>query len=110
LPRSPRHIASTEFPSEFIEVFACLILPLLEHKLQTCTITGAFRQFARQQSSDLRHTFTLRLLPIVVRAIINILSFTAIRHHACSLQLSQMTRNARLAHAENLLQFSDGKF
>src|SRR4029077_5924412 len=110
LPRSPWHIASTEFASEFIEVFPPLILPLLEHQLQTCAIARAFGQFARQESSDVRHTLALRVLPIVVRAIINILSDAAISHHAGPLQLSEVTRNARLAHAQNLLQFSDRKF
>ena len=56
------------------------------------------------------HTLTLRVLPGVVRAIINILSHTAISDHAGPLQLSEMTRNTRLAHPENLLQFSDRKF
>src|SRR5512133_1804540 len=93
LPRSPRHIASTEFASEFIEVFPRLILPLLEHKLQTGAIARTFAQFARQKSSDLRYTFTLRVLPVVVRAIINILSHAAISHYAGPLQLSEMTRD-----------------
>jgi hypothetical protein len=110
LPRSPRHIASTEFAREFIEVFPRLVLPFLKHKLQTCAIAQALAQFARKESRDFRHTLTLGVLPIVVRAIINILSDTAISHHASPLQLSKMTRNARLAHPENLLQFSDRKF
>ncbi len=110
LPRSPRHIASTEFASEFIEVFPRLILPLLEHKLPICAIARAFAQFARQESSDFRHTLALRALPIVVRAVINIFSDTAISHHASPFQLSQMARNTRLAHPKNLLQFSDRKF
>src|SRR5882724_2306886 len=88
LPRSPRHIASTEFASEFIEVSPRLILTLLEYKLQTCAIPRAFAQFARQKSSNFRHTLTLRVLSVVIRAIINILTDTAISHYAGPLQLS----------------------
>ena len=44
----------------------------MEYKLQTCTIARAFGQFVRQESSDLCYTFILRILPIVIRAIINI--------------------------------------
>src|SRR5215468_4926644 len=82
----------------------------MEYKLQTCTIARPFGKFMRQESSDLRHTLSLRVLPIVVRAVINIFPDSSISHHAGPLQLSEMTRNTRLAHAENLLQFSDGKF
>src|SRR5215475_13997934 len=110
LPRPARHVASTEFASEFIEILSRVILTLMEYKLQTCTITRAFGQFARQKPSDLRHTLSLRALPIVVRAVINIFPDSAISYHAGPFQLSEMTRNTRLAHAEYLLQFGDRKF
>src|SRR5215813_5525653 len=110
LPRSPWHIASTEFASKFIEVFPRLILTFLEHKLETRAIARALRQFAHQQSRDLRHALTLWVVPIVVRAVVNVFSHATISHNAGALQLSQMTRNTRLAHAQNLLQFSDRKF
>src|SRR5215471_3797722 len=82
----------------------------MEYKLQTCTIARPFGQFVRQESSDLRYTLSLRVLPIVVRPVINIFPDSAISHHAGPLQLSEMTRNTRLAHAEYLLQFGDRKF
>src|SRR6266508_2796952 len=109
-PRSATVNGGSNVISEFIEVFPRLILPLLEHKLQTCAIARAFGQFARQESSNLRHAFTLCVLPMVVRAVINILSDAAIGYHPGPLQLSEMTRDARLAHPENLLQFSDRQF
>jgi hypothetical protein len=45
----------------------------------------------------------------VVRAVINVFPDAAIGYHAGPLQLSEMTRDARLAHPKNLLQFNDRK-
>jgi hypothetical protein len=45
----------------------------------------------------------------VVCPVINVLPNTAIGDNARAFQLRQMAGNARLAHAENLLQLRNGK-
>jgi hypothetical protein len=45
----------------------------------------------------------------MVCAVVNIFPHSAIGHHARAFQLRQMTGDARLTHAKNLLQLRNGK-
>jgi hypothetical protein len=67
--------------------------------------------FPREGLNNFTHTrasaVSLKRFP---RAVINIFPGTTVCHHAGPLQLREMTRNARLTHAKNVLQLGHRKF
>ena len=102
-PRAAGHITSAKLAGELIEIFPRFVLTFVQNELQTRAITRGLRQFARQQAGYFRGTFSLRALSIVVCPIVNIFPDPAVRYDAGALQLCEMTRDAGLAHAQNLL-------
>ena len=64
---------------------------------------------AREQAGYLRDALLLRALSIVVCSVVNIFANSPIGYDARALQLGKMTRDAGLAHAQNLLQLRNRK-
>ena len=67
------------------------------------------RQFGGKQTGNLRYALLLRLLPVVARAVINIFAYPSISHNTRAFELGEVTGDARLPHAQNLLQLCDRK-
>ena len=71
-------------------------------------IARSFGNFARQELENFLDTSTRSVFPGGLEcAVINILAGAPVFHHSSAFQLREMTGDAGLAHAENLLEFCD---
>ncbi len=81
----------------------------MQNELEAGAIARRFRQFPRERPRQIRDAGPAFILSVVVCAVVNIFPNPSIRYHAGPLQLREMTGDARLAHAQNLLKFRHRK-
>src|SRR2546423_10935026 len=110
LPRSARDVTASEFSRQLVEVLAGLVAPFAKRELERRAVALRFRHFAREDANQLTD-FRAGRVAFLFRGqtVIDIFPRAPVFNDASALQLGEMARDPRLAHAENLLELGYGK-
>ncbi len=104
LPRAAGNITASELAGQFIEIFARFVLAFAQGDFERRPVARRFRHLAGQGLHQVPDRPARRVtLLFLGQAVVNVFPGAPVLHCPCSLQLREMTGDARLAHAENAL-------
>src|SRR4051794_17364742 len=105
------HITATEAARQRVEIFARFVLAFPQDHLQSAAILRALRNFARKRPNEFGD---LCLDAIVLRkfrsSVVGMFPGTTVLDYSGPFQLGEVTGDAGLSHAENVLELGDGEF